>query len=258
MQSLRLYSWNVNGIRSAIRQGMLGWLDADRPDILCLQETRAGPADLPETALRPGGYESYWAAAQRKGYSGVATYTRRHVQSWHTGFGIERFALDGRVLMTDVAGFELYNVYFPNGRASPERLAYKLDFYAAFLDYVDARAAAGRPIIFCGDVNTAHRPIDLAHPKANEQFSGFLPEERDHLDRWVEHGWVDSFRHLYPDTPQAYSWWSFRAAARSRNVGWRLDYFFVHRSLLDRVQDAGIAAGVTGADHCPVWLELGV
>jgi exodeoxyribonuclease-3 len=202
------------------------------------------------------GYSSYWAAADRAGYSGVATFCREPSYGWTAGLGVERFDTEGRVLITDLGEFDLYNVYFPNGKASPERLAYKLDFYAAFLDHIDARAQAGSPIVFCGDVNTAHRPIDLARPKANEKFSGFLPEERACLDRWEAHGWIDCFRSLHPDARDAYTWWSTRTNARSHNVGWRLDYVFVHVSLLDHVKDAGICPDVLGSDHCPVWLEL--
>jgi exodeoxyribonuclease-3 len=253
---MRLYSWNVNGIRAALGRGLIEWLLCERPDVLCLQETKARPEDLPQSAREPNGYQSFWAAAVRRGYSGVATYARCPVKSWRTGLGIARFDDEGRVLMTEVGGIELYNVYFPNGRAGPERLAHKLDFYSAFLDYVDARAAAGRAVVFCGDVNTAHKPIDLAHPRQNEKLSGFLPEERAWLDRWCEHGWIDSFRHCYPERSGAYSWWTMRVDARARNVGWRLDYFFIHHSLLDRVEDAGISSEVPGADHCPVWLQL--
>ncbi len=253
---MQLYSWNVNGVRAALAKGLLDWLLRERPDVLCLQETRARPEDVPEEARWPEGYESFWVSATRRGYSGVATYTRHPVRVWRAGLGIERFDTEGRVLMTEVGDFEIYNVYFPNGRAGAERLAHKLDFYSAFLNYVDARAAAGHAVVFCGDVNTAHKPIDLAHPKQNEKYSGFLPEERVWLDRWCEHGWVDSFRRLYPDRRDAYSWWTTRVDARARNLGWRLDYCFVHRSILDRVEDAGICPEVQGADHCPVWIRL--
>jgi exodeoxyribonuclease III len=253
---MRLYSWNVNGIRSAARQGLLTWLAHERPDVLCLQETRAWSTMLSEELLHPDGYHSYWANAERMGYSGVATFSREQPRRWQTGLGLPRFDCEGRVLVTAIAGVEIHNVYFPNGRASGERLAHKLAFYEAFLEHIDQRAASGQSVIFCGDVNTAHRPIDLARPKANETASGFLPVEREYLDRWREHGWLDTFRLLHPEERGAYSWWSMRAGARQRNIGWRLDYFFVHASLAGRVKGAGIAADVTGADHCPVWLEL--
>ena len=253
---MRLYSWNVNGIRSAASRGFLSWLDAEKPDVLCLQETKASLTDLPQTIVEPAHYTSYWAEGQRRGYSGVATYTKRPVALWRTGLGLDRFDTEGRVVVTDLGDFELYNIYFPNGKASPERLAYKLEFYDAFLAHIEARVSSGHPAIFCGDVNTAHHPIDIARPKENEKISGFLPEERAVLDLWVEHGWVDSFRHFYPDQREAYTWWSMRTRARERNIGWRLDYFFVHKSLMGLVKGAGIESGVTGSDHCPIWLEI--
>lgn len=253
---MRLYSWNVNGIRAAARYGLLEWLAAVQPDVLCLQETRAQPDQLPPALREPAGYTSYWSAAERPGYSGVATFARVPVAAWRAGFGIDHFDREGRVVMTDLGDFDLYNVYFPNGKASPERLAYKLAFYEAFWEHVESRARAGRPVIFCGDVNTAHHPIDLARPKANETISGFLPEERVYLDRWRAGGWIDSFRHVYPDRRDAYSWWTRRLKARERNIGWRIDYVFVHESLAARITDAGICPEVAGSDHCPVWLEI--
>jgi exodeoxyribonuclease-3 len=255
---VRLYSWNINGVRAAASRGLLTWLAAEQPDVLCLQETRATPNDLPPAIVTPVDYRSYWAVAQQRGYSGVATYTRLPVHCWHAGLDMARFDGEGRVLVTQVGDIELYNVYFPNGKASPARLAYKLDFYAAFLAHIDARARAGKAVLFCGDVNTAHQPIDLARPTENATASGFLPEERAWLDRWVAHGWCDSFRLLHPTACGAYTWWSPRTAARDRNIGWRLDYLFVHERLVTRVRAAGIAADVrlAGVDHCPVWLEL--
>lgn len=253
---MKIYSWNVNGIRAAVRRGFLTWLASATPDAVCLQETKADREDLPDEVIRPNGYASYWAHGQRRGYSGVATYLRRPPLEWHAGLGIEHFDADARVVVTDFGDFELYNVYFPNGKASPERLQFKFDFYAAFLEQVDARVASGHPVMFCGDINTAHKEIDIARPKENRGISGFLPEECACMDGWVEHGWVDSFRYFYPEMRDAYSWWSMRTGARNRNIGWRLDYFFVHESLMPRVKAAGIAADVLGADHCPVWIEI--
>lgn len=253
---MRLVSWNINGIRAAVNKGLLDFLATCRADVVCLQETKADPTALPPAVLFPPGYQSYWAAAQRPGYSGVATYCRQPVTGWRAGLGIARFDVEGRVVVTDLGSIELYNVYFPNGERSDERLAYKLDFYAAFLEHVDARLKEGRPVIFCGDVNTAHREIDLARPKENAKRSGFLPEERAWIDACLASGWVDTFRLLYPDKTDAYSWWDQRTGARARNIGWRIDYFFVPQSLVDRVKDAGISPEVTGSDHCPVWLEI--
>lgn len=254
---MRLYSWNVNGYRAAIRKGLVDWLTAASPDVLCLQETKADPAVLASEILSPGGYESYWAVCTtRKGYSGVATLARAPVSSWRAGFGVERFDAEGRVVVTDLGDFDLYNVYFPNSGMGPERLAYKLEFYAAFLEHVEGRLKEGRQAIFCGDVNTAHRPIDIARPRENARTPGFLPEERAVLDAWLARGWVDTFRHVSPDATGAYTWWDQRFQSRARNVGWRIDYFFVHESFLPRVRGAGIMPDVQGSDHCPIWLDL--
>lgn len=253
---MRLVSWNINGIRASVNKGLLEWLDGCGADVVGFQETKANPDVLPPSVLYPPGYQSYWHSAQKPGYSGVALYTREPAKSWRTGLGIERFDAEGRVVITDLGPFDLYNVYFPNGDRSGERLQYKLDFYDAFLEHVDARIREGRQIIFCGDVNTAHKPIDLARPKENEKNSGFMPIERAHLDKWVEHGWVDTFRLFHPEQAEAYSWWDQRTGARARNIGWRIDYFWVHQSLAAKVEDAGILPDVQGSDHCPVWLEI--
>ena len=254
---MRLYSWNVNGYRAAIRKGLADWLAAASPDILCIQETKTDPAVLAAEILSPCDYQSYWAVCRtRKGYSGVATLARAPVSSWRAGFDVEHFDVEGRVVMTDLGGFDLYNVYFPNSGMGPERLAYKLDFYAAFLEHVEARRRAGRPAVFRGDVNTAHHPIDIARPRENAKTPGFLPEERAVLDDWLARGWVDTFRHFNQEATEAYTWWDQRFQSRARNVGWRIDYFFVHESFLPRVRGAGIAPDVQGSDHCPIWLDL--
>lgn len=251
-----IYSWNVCGIRACVRNGMLDWLERTKPSVFCAQEVRAEPAVVAPEVLTPPGYRSYWAPAERKGYSGVATFSRRKAEAV-TGIGLGRFDAEGRVLMTRIGDLDIYNVYFPKGVADGPRMQYKYDFYEAFLAHVDREAAAGRNVIFVGDVNTAHQPIDLARPKDNLKTSGFLPEERAHLDEWVRHGWVDSFRHLHPDAVGAYSWWTLRSGARERNIGWRIDYVFIHERLLSRLRRAGIAANVRGSDHCPVWAEIG-
>jgi exodeoxyribonuclease-3 len=253
---VRLYSWNINGMRASLKKGLPEWLAATGAEVLCVQETKCDPATLPTDGLRPAGYHGHWAVAERKGYSGVATFCREPAESWRIGLGIERFDGEGRVVMTRVGDLELYNIYFPNGGRGPERVAYKLAFYEVFLDLVDARLAAGQAVIWCGDVNTAHRPIDLARPKANEKISGFLPEERAWLDRVVERGWVDTFRHFHPDVAGAYTWWDQRFGSRARDVGWRIDYFFVPQLLIPRLRGAGIDKHVLGSDHCPVWIEI--
>ena len=253
---MKLISWNVNGIRAIARKGFLKWLADRGPDVLCVQETRALPDQLTSEVHRPPGYHAYWHSAQRKGYSGVATFSKAEPLAIHAGFGIEEFDVEGRVLMTEHPGFKLLGVYFPNGKRNQERLDYKLRFYRDFLDYCDALHTGGNHLIICGDFNTAHRPIDLAHPKANEKVSGFLPEEREWIDRYLEHGFVDVFRVLHPDQPGHYTWWTYVTNARARNVGWRIDCFLVSEALMPAVTSATILSDVMGSDHCPVALEL--
>ena len=257
MMSLTLLSWNVNGIRAAERKGLLDWLKDEDPDILCIQETKAMPEQVSEAVKAPPGYHAFWNPAERKGYSGVLIYSKQKPVKATKGMDIERFDAEGRVLHLEFPNFTLLNIYFPNGRARPERLIYKLEFYDEFLSLVDSMVASGKKVIFCGDVNTAHNEIDLAHPKRNSTISGFLRIERDWLDKVVAHGYVDAFRHLHPNEVR-YSWWDYRNAARERDVGWRLDYFFVNKGLLPKVKRAFILTDVMGSDHCPVGIELAV
>ncbi len=254
---MKVISWNVNGIRAVQKKGFLDWFYAEAPDILCVQETKAHPNQLEESLLHPSGYEVYWNAAERKGYSGVATFTKRNPLSVKQGFGQARFDSEGRVLVTEYSEFTLLNVYFPNGKASPERLRFKLEFYEETLRYITKLKHKTKHIIICGDYNTAHRPIDLARPKENEKISGFLPEERAWIDRWIENGQVDIFRELCP-LPDQYTWWDMKTGARERNVGWRIDYHFVTDALAPKVQNASILKDVRGSDHCPVSIELRV
>ena len=252
---MRLVSWNVNGIRAAVRKGFLEWLVDDRPDILCLQETRIQPEQIPDDLQEPGGYLTFWQSAQKKGYSGVATFCQQPPQSIQRGFGRPDGDDEGRVIITDHDSFTLVNAYFPNGRRSQERVQFKLQFYDDLLAFCQDLQKRGKRPIVCGDFNTAHSPIDLARPKENQRTSGFLPEEREALDRWLQGGFVDAFRHLYPEA-QEYSWWTYRFNARTRNIGWRLDYHLVAEEFLSCVQDAQILSTVTGSDHCPVELRL--
>ena len=252
---IRMLSWNVNGIRAIHRKGFREWFDGERPDILCLQETKASPDQLPEALTDIDGYQAYFASAEKKGYSGVALYTRDEPEAVEHGFGIGRFDTEGRILVAKYPGFTLYTVYFPNGRASGERLRYKMDFYDAFLEHAEARREQGESIIVCGDVNTAHTEDDLARPKENETVSGFLPEERAWIDSLLAHGYIDTFR-MFTKGPGNYSWWDYKSRARERNVGWRLDYFFVSEDLKGAVSNAFILTDVTGSDHCPVGIEI--
>ncbi|MEZ6194117.1 MAG: exodeoxyribonuclease III [Planctomycetota bacterium] len=256
---MRIVTWNVNGLRAVWKKGFAAWLGDLDADVVCLQEVKARPDQLEPEMLAPAGWHASFFPAERAGYSGVATYSRKkpRANAVQSGFGAPRFDAEGRVLVTRHAGgLSVYNVYFPNGKKDDERLAYKLDFYDELLAHVNARVAEGEKVVVCGDWNTAHREIDLARPKENRKTSGFMPEECAKVDDWVESGWVDAYRALHPDRAGAYSWWSLRSGARERNVGWRLDYHMVSGNLADRVRDAAIHVEVPGSDHCPVSLEL--
>jgi exodeoxyribonuclease-3 len=252
---MKLISWNVNGIRAVAKKGFLEWMNTEKPDILCLQETKAWVEQVPAELQAPKGYHAFWSKPSKKGYSGVATFSRQEPIIESMGIGIEKFDAEGRVIISEFKDFCLFNVYFPNGKASPERLEYKLEFYDCFFERIEELRNKGKSIIFCGDVNTAHKPIDLTHPKANENTSGFLPIERKWIDKVVRKGYLDTFRH-FDSSPERYSWWDYKTGARARNVGWRLDYFFVSEDLLPRLGGASILSDVMGSDHCPVGIEI--
>lgn len=255
--TITLCAWNVNGIRAVEGKGFLNWMHATKPDILCLQETKAHPSQLSEQLLHPEGYESYWNAAIRKGYSGTVVYTKISPILSMTSFGDAFLDGEGRIVMLEYESFYLFNVYFPNGGSGPERLKFKMAFYDRFLQLVESFRKM-KPIVICGDVNTAHQPIDLARPKENEKSSGFLPIERKWLDQLFEKGYIDTFRHFHPDERDRYSWWDMKTHSRPRNVGWRIDYFIVSEELKNKIVSADILSDVMGSDHCPVILELGV
>jgi exodeoxyribonuclease-3 len=252
---IKLFSWNVNGIRSAHKKGFLDWMRFAAPDILCVQETKIQPDQVPQELLEPDGYVSHWHCADKKGYSGVAVYTREKPLKVETSIGVPRFDSEGRFMRVDFNDFVLFNIYFPNGKSGAERLKFKLEFYDAFLDMLESLRKRQDRLIFVGDVNTAHKEIDLARPKENSKVSGFLPIERAWIDKVVSLGYVDTFRFVRPDEVQ-YSWWDLKTAARERNVGWRIDYVFVTREMVDSVKDAFILSDVMGSDHCPVGIDL--
>ena len=255
-KALSLYSWNVNGIRAACKKGFWDWLQEVQPDVLGLQETKISAHQLTDEMKAPPGYHTFWSHAERPGYSSVALFTKEKPLAVHYGLGIDRFDREGRVIIGEYPEFTLFNIYHPNGQRDAERLQYKLDFYDAFLAHVDALRDQGKPLVMCGDYNTAHQPIDLARPKANEKTSGFLPVERAWMDRYTEHGYLDTFRLFYPDKPDEYSWWNMRSRARERNVGWRLDYFFITPDLKNNLTNAAIHQNIHGSDHCPVSINL--
>jgi exodeoxyribonuclease-3 len=255
---MRIVTWNVNGIRAALRKGALDWVQAESPEIVCLQEVRAQSeqidgADLER--LQSLYNHQTWYPANRAGYSGVATFTS--IEPIETSLGLDAPAFDdeGRVIISRLPGFLLFNIYFPNGGRDHARVPFKLDFYAHLLDFCDRLHAQGEMIVLTGDFNTAHQEIDLRNPKSNENTTGFLPEERVWIDRYLEHGFVDAFRELYPDKVQ-YTWWTYRSNARARNVGWRLDYYLVSKPMMVHVKEVQIHDEVLGSDHCPVSLIL--
>ena len=255
MKELIILSWNVNGIRAAQKHGLLEWLYRESPDILCVQETKAQPEQLSKDLLEPQGYYTYWNYPERKGYSGVATFSKDEPVRVNYDFDTLQSDQEGRTIITEFKEFTLMNIYFPNGKKDQERLNYKMEFYESFLEYVKPIVKNGRKIIVCGDVNTAHKEIDLAHPKGNEKVSGFLPIEREWIDRFVENGFVDTFRQFNKE-PQQYTWWDVKSRARERNIGWRIDYFFISESLLPNLAEAFIMPEIVGSDHCPIGIVI--
>ena len=252
---MKITTWNINGIRAALKKGIADWIGNFSPDVLCFQELKAKREQVELAPLTDLGYTEIWNAAERPGYSGVATLFKNEPLSIKKGFDIEKFDIEGRVIQTSHPDFELFNIYFPNGGQENKRVPYKLDFYAALLEICDELHKSGKSIIITGDFNTAHKEIDLKNPKANEKNTGFLPEERVWIDRFLEHGFIDIFRELNPEKEQ-YSWWTYRFNSRARNIGWRLDYYLISPALVDSVTDVTIHDEILGSDHCPVTLEI--
>lgn len=252
MAILKLLSWNVNGLRAVAKKGFAEAMAAIDADIICLQEIKAKPEQLPEEVLNLPGYSGYFFPAERPGYSGVAVYSKREPDKITYGMGDKYFDDEGRVLILDFPAFRLLNIYFPNGGGGDDRLAYKMEFNRALSSYVQKEE---KPLIICGDVNTAHQEIDLARPKENETRSGFMPIERAWIDEFLELGFVDAYRRYIKEGGN-YSWWDMKTRARERNVGWRIDYFFVSKTLESRLRDAYLLPGVLGSDHCPMVLDM--
>lgn len=256
MPSYRLVSWNVNGLRAVERKGFLDWFKKESPDVLCLQETKAEPDQLSDAVKGVAGYQVDFCWGEKKGYSGTATYSRRPAAKVERGFGVSEFDREGRILISRFPEFTLFNIYFPNGKRDQIRLDYKLRFYDKCLKTLGALAKKGeKNLVVCGDVNTAHKEIDLARPKENRKISGFLPEECAWIDKLIEAGFIDTFR-AFEKGPGHYSWWDMQSRARERNVGWRIDYFFVSQALAPHLKAAAIRPEVMGSDHCPVEATL--
>ncbi len=247
-------SWNVNGLRAVEKKGFLEWLLKTSPDIIGLQETKAWPDQIPATLKEVKDYHCYFSQPQRKGYSGVGIYTKEEPLAVNYSLGVEEFDAEGRFIQLEYKNFYFITCYFPNGGQGEHRVDYKLRYYGAFLDLCK-KLSAKKPLITCGDVNTAHQPIDLEHPKQNEKTTGFLPQERAWLDRFFSEGLVDAFRQ-FNNEPKQYTWWDYKTAARSRNVGWRLDYFMVDKAAAKLLKNAFILSDVQGSDHAPVGIEI--
>jgi exodeoxyribonuclease-3 len=262
LKEKKIISWNVNGIRAVEKKGFLRWLADESPDMICLQETKAEPAQLSASLRTPldregKPYFSYWASAEKKGYAGTAIYSK--TEPLNTGvLGLREFDGEGRVLQADYEDFSLICAYFPNTQRTTERLPYKLAFCEAMLAHCNKLTAQGRRLLLCGDYNIAHTAIDLARPAENEGNAGFLPEERAWMDAWLSAGYADTFRRFHPDEPGHYTWWTYRASARKRNVGWRIDYHCVDNAFLPFVEKSIIRAEVTGSDHCPIEIVLNI
>lgn len=257
-EPLRILSWNVNGIRACEKQGFKRWLDRSAPFLAGIQEVRARPEQLPLRLRKPRNWEQHMVCAERKGYSGVAAYSREAPDEIAVGLGVEEFDVEGRVHFLRFGKLLIANVYFPNGNGKNRdnsRVPFKLDFYRALLERLEEERGAGSHILVLGDFNTAHQEIDLARPKSNQKTSGFLPEERAELDRWVDAGWTDTFR-LFESAGEHYSWWSQRGGCRERNVGWRIDYIFASPEAVPFIEGAFILPRVKGSDHCPVGVDV--
>ena len=254
---MRIITYNVNGIRAAIRRGFIDWLKTDPADIVCIQEVKAHDADIDRVAIESAGYRSYFFLAQKKGYSGVGILTKIEPTNVEYGHGKEQSDFEGRVLRADFGDITLINAYFPSGTTGEVRQSYKYVWLDEFLDYLNNLRKTRSKIIVCGDYNIAHKEIDIHDPKGNKKTSGFLPEERAWLDSFFGSGYVDTFRHVHPEKPHQYSWWSTRfPTVRLNNKGWRIDYISVSENLKDRVKDAAIYPDVKHSDHCPVYAEI--
>jgi exodeoxyribonuclease-3 len=255
MAKTTMISWNVNGIRAVAKKEALKWVDEMLPELLGLQEIKAEREQIPDDLFEHQYKHLLVSSSEKKGQSGVALFS--DIEPDYTSACYEVDILkEGRINEMHWGNIAFFNVYFPNGKRSAERLAYKLAFYDRFFEHIESLRKKGMSIIFCGDVNTAHREIDLARPKENEDISGFLPVERAWIDKVIEAGYIDTFRYVHGDEPDRYSWWSMRTRARERNVGWRIDYFFVSEDLKEKIMDADILDHIMGSDHCPISLVM--
>ena len=253
----KIITYNVNGIRAAVKKGFLEWLEAANPDIVCIQETKAQPDQIPVFELEAMGYKTFIHSAKKKGYSGVAILTKKQPDHVETGMGIEKYDNEGRFIRADYGDVSVISVYHPSGSSGDERQDFKMQWLHDFQQFVTELKKTRPKLIICGDYNICHRPIDIHDPVRNATVSGFLPEEREWMSGFLDTGFVDSFRHLNPE-PHQYSWWSYRANARANNKGWRIDYNMVTENLKDKIHRVAILPDAMHSDHCPVLLEIDV
>ena len=252
---MRILSYNLNGIRAAISKGLLDWLSTANPDVLCIQESKAQPEQIDTDTFQRLGYHAYIHSAQKRGYSGVGIFSKQEADRVVVGMGIERYDAEGRVLRADFGDITVVCVYVPSGTTGDERQAFKMAFLEDFMHYLDTLRKERPNIVVCGDYNICHKPIDINHPERQVGVSGFLPEEREWLDRLEASGMIDSFR-VFDQSAEKYSWWSYRFASRSRNAGWRIDYHWVSEPLRSRLVGAKILSDAVHSDHCPVEVEI--
>lgn len=253
---MKIITYNVNGLRSALSKGFTDWLSEEQPDVLCLQETKAQPEQIPTLEFEALGYRSYFFSAKKKGYSGVAILTRREPDHVEYGMKISKYDDEGRFLRADYGDLSVVSVYHPSGTTGEERQAFKMEWLEDFHQYVLDLMQSRPKLILCGDYNICHRPIDIHDPVRNATNSGFLPEEREWMSRFLDSGFIDTFRHFHPEAPHCYTWWSFRANARANNKGWRLDYCMSTPAVTPLLKDARILPQVKHSDHCPAVVEI--
>ena len=247
-----MISWNVNGIRACLTKGFMDFFKEAGADIFCIQESKVQEGQV---ELDLPGYHQYWNYAVKKGYSGTAVFTKQEPMSVSYGIGIEEHDQEGRVITLEFDSFYFVTVYVPNSKQELERLSYRMEWEDAFLAYIE-KLQETKPVIYAGDLNVAHKEIDLKNPKTNHHNAGFTDEERGKFSTVLEHGFIDTFRYFYPDLEQIYSWWSYRFKSREKNAGWRIDYFITSGSLKDKLKDAKIHTEIMGSDHCPVELDV--
>lgn len=249
---MKIISYNVNGIRAAVTKGFLSWLENESPDVICIQETKAQIDQMPNFEINSLGYDSYYFSAQKKGYSGVAILSKQKPDNVVYGMGIEKYDYEGRFLRADYGDLSIISVYHPSGTSGDERQGFKMQWLMDFQNYIQELTKTRKNLIICGDYNICHRAIDIHDPKGNAKNSGFLPEEREWIDGFIKSGYTDSFRYIYPEEKDKYSWWSYRFNSREKNKGWRIDYCMVSDNIKERIKGADILSDVYHSDHCPI------